>query len=61
MILNKIKKGSLINGDLGVWTVFLLLCAISLIEVYSASSRMTFVSGTRISSVCCIGRQVLYH
>lgn len=45
MILNKIKKGSLINGDLGVWTVFLLLCAISLIEVYSASSRMTFVSG----------------
>ena len=45
MIINKLKKGSLINGDLGVWTVFLLFCAISLIEVYSASSRMTFVSG----------------
>ena len=45
MKLNNIKNKTLIHGDLGVWTVFLILCAISLIEVYSASSRMTFASG----------------
>ena len=45
MIIGKLRKGKLINGDLGVWTVFLLLCIISLVEVYSASSRMTFASG----------------
>jgi len=45
MKLNKLKDKTLIHGDLGVWTVFIILCAISLIEVYSASSRMTFASG----------------
>ena len=45
MKLNNIKNKTLIHGDLGVWAVFLILCAISLIEVYSASSRMTFASG----------------
>ena len=45
MKLNKLKEKTLIHGDLGIWAVFLILCAISLIEVYSASSRMTFASG----------------
>ncbi len=45
MILDKLKNKSLIHGDLGIWTVLIILCAISLIEVYSASSRMTFSSG----------------
>ena len=45
MKLNNLKDKTLIHGDLGVWAVFLILCAISLIEVYSASSRMTFGSG----------------
>lgn len=45
MKLDKLKNKTLIHGDLGIWAVFLLLCAISLIEVYSASSRMTFASG----------------
>lgn len=44
MKLNNLKNKTLIHGDLGVWAVFLILCAISLIEVYSASSRMTFGS-----------------
>ena len=44
MKLSNIKNKNLIQGDLGVWAVFLLLCAISLVEVYSASSRMTFGS-----------------
>ncbi|MBR4516428.1 MAG: FtsW/RodA/SpoVE family cell cycle protein [Bacteroidaceae bacterium] len=44
MKLDNLKDKNLIHGDLGVWAVFILLCTISLIEVYSASSRMTFGS-----------------
>ena len=44
MKLDNLKDKNLIQGDLGVWAVFILLCTISLIEVYSASSRMTFGS-----------------
>lgn len=42
MKLDKLQNKTLIHGDPGIWAVFLILCAISLIEVYSASSRMTF-------------------
>ena len=45
MKLPDIKNKNLIHGDLGIWAVFIILCAISLIEVYSASSRMTFATG----------------
>lgn len=45
MKFDRLKSKTLIHGDLGIWAVFLLLCFISLVEVYSASSRMTFVSG----------------
>jgi len=44
MKLDNLKDKNLIQGDLGVWAVFIILCTISLIEVYSASSRMTFGS-----------------
>ena len=44
MKLFKLNNKTLIQGDLGVWAVFLGLCVISLVEVYSASSRMTFGS-----------------
>ena len=44
MKLNKLQNKTLIHGDPGIWAVFIILCAISLIEVYSASSRMTFGS-----------------
>lgn len=44
-LLDRIKDRNLMHGDLVVWVVFLLLCTISLIEVYSASSRMTFATG----------------
>ncbi len=44
MKLSNLKNKSLIHGDLGVWAVFIILCVISLTEVYSASSRMTFGS-----------------
>jgi cell division protein FtsW len=45
MKFDRFKDKTLIHGDLGIWAVFILLCAISLIEVYSASSRMTFATG----------------
>ena len=38
--MNFIHK--LFRGDRVIWMVFLLLCLISLVEVYSASSRLTF-------------------
>lgn len=45
----KIKGGlaekGLMQGDMVVWMIFICLCAISVIEVYSASSNMTYESG----------------
>lgn len=40
-----LKGKSILQGDLGIWTVFFLLCTISIIEVYSASSNMSYHSG----------------
>lgn len=34
-----------IRGDMVVWMIFVLLCSISIVEVYSASSSMTYKSG----------------
>ncbi len=40
----KKKIGDLIMGDKGIWTVFLFLCLISIVEVFSASSTLTYKS-----------------
>ena len=32
----------LLNGDRTIWAMVFILCGISLIEVFSASSRLTF-------------------
>lgn len=40
-----IKSKGWLQGDMAVWMVLILLCAISLIEVYSASSRDSFQDG----------------
>ena len=45
----KKKIGDLIMGDKGIWTVFLLLCLISVIEVFSASSTLTYKSQNYMS------------
>ena len=37
--------GDLFKGDKGVWMIYFFLCMISLVEVYSASSRLTFDGG----------------
>lgn len=41
--MNK-KIGNLFKGDKGIWTVFLFLCLISVVEVFSASSTLTYKS-----------------
>lgn len=40
-----IKYKGKMQGDMAVWMVLFMLCAISLIEVYSASSNMSYNSG----------------
>lgn len=39
---DKPKVRQLLNGDRTIWAMVFILCAISLIEVFSASSRLTF-------------------
>lgn len=38
-------KRYIFQGDLVIWVIFLLLCVISLIEVYSAGSALTYKDG----------------
>lgn len=39
------KENGLMQGDMVLWMVFLMLCFISIITVYSASSNMTYTTG----------------
>lgn len=39
---DKPKRRQLLNGDRTIWATVFVLCGISLIEVFSASSRLTF-------------------
>ena len=43
------KLYNLFKGDKVIWMVFFLLCMISIVEVYSASSTLTYKSGSFIS------------
>jgi len=45
----KKKIGDLIIGDKGIWTIFLFLCLISIVEVFSASSTLTYKSHNYMS------------
>ena len=49
--MNALFGGSLFKGDKGVWMIYFFLCMISLVEVYSASSRLTFDGGTHWGTV----------
>ena len=44
-IVQDFLGGKLFKGDKGVWMIYFFLCMISLVEVYSASSRLTFEGG----------------
>lgn len=47
MLKNKLTEGKF-KGDAVIWTVFLFLCIISIAEVYSAASNLSFKSGNYI-------------
>lgn len=50
MLKDKTSEGKF-KGDAVIWTVFLFLCIISIIEVFSASSNLSFKSGNFLSPV----------
>ena len=50
MLKDKTSEGKF-KGDAVIWTVFLFLCLISIIEVFSASSNLSFKSGNFLSPV----------
>lgn len=37
--------GNIFKGDKGIWMIFFFLCAVSIIEVYSASSMLSYKTG----------------
>lgn len=45
------KIGNLFKGDKVIWMVFLFLCLISIVEVFSASSTLTYKSQSYISPI----------
>lgn len=55
-----LKTKGWLQGDMSVWMVLILLCAISLIEVYSASSRDSYLSGAYWKPVMDHGFMVFF-
>ena len=49
-MINK-TLGNLFKGDKVIWMVFFFLCIISVIEVYSASSQLTYQGGSYLGPV----------
>lgn len=58
---DKPKCRQLLNGDRTIWAMVFVLCAISLVEVFSASSRLTFGKSSFLTPIIshtlhlCIG------
>ena len=46
-----IKLGNLFKGDKVIWMVLLFLCLISVVEVFSASSSLTYKSQNYLSPI----------
>ncbi|MBR4366236.1 MAG: FtsW/RodA/SpoVE family cell cycle protein [Bacteroidaceae bacterium] len=44
-VLSDIFKGNAFTGDKGIWMIYFFLCLFSLVEVYSASSNLTYTAG----------------
>ena len=49
--MEKNKIGNLFKGDKVIWMVFFLLCMISIVEVYSASSSLSYKGGNYWSPI----------
>ena len=50
MAINK-TLGNLFKGDKVIWMVFFFLCLISAIEVFSASSALTYEGGSYLAPI----------
>ena len=46
-----LKIGNLFKGDKVIWMVLLFLCLISVVEVFSASSSLTYKSQNYLSPI----------
>lgn len=57
--MNK-KIGNLFKGDKGIWMVFLFLCLISVVEVFSASSTLTYKSQNYLSPLIYHSGMILF-
>lgn len=57
--MNK-KIGNLFKGDKGIWMVFLFLCLISVVEVFSASSTLTYKSQNYLSPLVYHSGMILF-
>ena len=49
--MNNKSIGNIFKGDKVIWMVFFFLCMISIIEVYSASSSLSYKSGNYMAPV----------
>ena len=47
-MINK-TLGNIFKGDKVIWMVFFFLCLISVVEVFSASSSLTYKSGSYLA------------
>lgn len=62
----KTVRKQLLNGDRTIWAMVFVLCVISLIEVFSASSRLTFGKSSFLAPIIshtmhlCIGLTGMY-
>ncbi|MCD8285039.1 MAG: FtsW/RodA/SpoVE family cell cycle protein [Prevotellaceae bacterium] len=45
------KKKGWLRGDMAIWSILIMLCLISIVEVYSASSNMSYSNGKYWSPV----------
>ena len=50
MVLNK-TLGNIFKGDKVIWMIFFFLCIISAVEVFSASSALTYKGGSYLSPI----------
>lgn len=63
---DKPVRRQLLNGDRVIWTMVIILCCISLIEVFSASSRLTFGKSSFLTPIIshavhlCMGVILMY-
>ena len=53
--MNSKTLSNIFKGDKVIWMVFFFLCVISVIEVYSASSQLTY-KASNYTAPCCSRR-----